>query len=339
MIRAIHIFGIILMLMGCSTAKISIEVYQPAKAPVDSTITTIGLINRADFNQVVLPSRVAHPEHLRGKYLEITENVLLALRIDFNEGERFSVWEIKRGAMPSSGKINGSPAPPESLTRVCQVYRLQGVVALEGVDYYSNADYSITESPVVDRNQGPMSIPTFNGSQRFEAEFFWRMYDCEGHVLGEPITTRGVYAIQAQSEHPEGVTSSLISVEKGLIEAGYEASKNYAAQISPYWKEVERTFYLYGNSDLYYAGNLALGGDWDEATDIWYSLTESPSKALARKASYNMILASEVAGEFDLAKAWAEKCITQFEMKQAKAYLKLLNLREKEIKELQRQLD
>ena len=52
--------------------------------------------------------------------------------------------------------------------------------------------------------------------------------------------------------------------------------------------------------------------DWIAATSLWYHLADSQDKKLAEKASYNLIIASEVSNDLDLALEWAKLCRDQY---------------------------
>lgn len=335
-ITALSIVSLSLLLASCATSVIPIEVMKPAKTAIDTSIVSIGVANRVNTQNVVVPAYYNGEEI--GNYqsaVELaSEEAVKHLAKDLNEIGRFKAVAMKYKALPLNAK---SIAVPTNLEAVCRAYRVQAVVALETFKAEVDVDSYTSYSAPVDVNQGTVRVPVFHNNQSVDLEVYWRLYTCEGaRVLNEKsVASSSYYA--TEDENPYDAMAELPDGKMSLSQVAIRNAGFYMMEISPYWSTVKRTMYLYGNDDLYRAGKNAYNGDWDWATDIWFELTKHPLKSVAKKATYNMALASEVAGDYELAFSWLEKSITDYKDKRAMEYKAVLEKRMKEIELLNSQ--
>ena len=80
--------------------------------------------------------------------------------------------------------------------------------------------------------------------------------------------------------------------------------QSFCSKIIPTWIPVDRVYYTSGNSDMLQAEKFALNSDWLKAAKIWNTQTKSKKSMIAAKASFNMALACEMEGKFDVAIDW-----------------------------------
>jgi hypothetical protein len=116
------------------------------------------------------------------------------------------------------------------------------------------------------------------------------------------------------------------------------------SKIIPNWVPVERLYYHSNNQNMLLAEKYALNGDWLKAAEIWNVLTKNKNPKIAAKASYNMALACEMDGKYDIAIDWlirSHQCLKQndeLHKANCQRYITVLALRKKEIEKLEKQV-
>ncbi len=325
--------------VSCSTERITIEVMKPSYTQVDTSIVEIGLGTRVDFDKISVPTRInGNRANEFRKSVRLAGDVALeTLQQELQETGRYAPYLIKYGALPLSVQLPPDKATTVSIDKVCKAYRLEGLIVLESYEAHIDSDGYATYSSPVDRNYGTVQVPVFHSSRSVDLNMFWRFYSCEDNkpFFEQDISTD--YQYQTQSENPYESRSELPSSEVSLLSVSERGAKQLLPYISPFWVKETRSFYAYGTTQLVEAANLAREGYWSQATDIWFELTKDPRKSIAKKAVYNMILASEVAGDYELAKSWANTAIEEYKDNKAVNYLQLLNEREKELDQIDAQ--
>jgi tetratricopeptide (TPR) repeat protein len=79
-------------------------------------------------------------------------------------------------------------------------------------------------------------------------------------------------------------------------------------------------------------------GDWEQAIEIWKPITENLDYKIARKAYFNLAVASEIKGSLQTAIEYAKKA-EQMGEKRATSYIYTLKRRVKDAERLKEQLD
>ncbi len=75
----------------------------------------------------------------------------------------------------------------------------------------------------------------------------------------------------------------------------------------PSWIPVERKYYNSGNPRMIAAEKYALANDWLKAAEVWNKESKNANQKIAAKACYNLALACEMEGKYDLAIDWLIK--------------------------------
>jgi hypothetical protein len=66
---------------------------------------------------------------------------------------------------------------------------------------------------------------------------------------------------------------------------------------------------------------------WNEAGEIWEKETANPKPKVAGRACYNMGIINEINGNVDEALKWVQKSYTDYNIKQAREYSRILKNR------------
>ena len=92
------------------------------------------------------------------------------------------------------------------------------------------------------------------------------------------------------------------------------------------------------------AEKYAISQDWLKAGEIWNRQTKNKNEEIAAKACYNLALACEMEGKYDLAIDWltdSNNHLTKFNYQHSaycQQYMRVLSLRRYEIEKLEKQI-
>ena len=120
--------------------------------------------------------------------------------------------------------------------------------------------------------------------------------------------------------------------------------KSFCSKIIPTWIPVDRVYYTSSNSNMLQAEKLALNSDWLKAAKIWNTQTKSKKSMIAAKASFNMAIACEMEGKFDVAIDWLVRSSSMMKQNNkehqliCQDYIYALMQRKKEIVKLNQQI-
>lgn len=120
--------------------------------------------------------------------------------------------------------------------------------------------------------------------------------------------------------------------------------KSFGTKLIPSWKINDRYYYQSRNPEMAQAEKYFKNHDWLKAGEIWNKLSKNKNPEIAAKASYNLALACEMEGKFDLAIDWlsvSESVSTKNYLQHnanCQQYLKVLTLRKQEIEKLEKQI-
>lgn len=120
--------------------------------------------------------------------------------------------------------------------------------------------------------------------------------------------------------------------------------KSFGTKLIPSWKINDRYYYQSRNPEMAQAEKYLKNHDWLKAGEIWNKLSKNKNPEIAAKASYNLALACEMEGKYDLAMDWlsVSKSVSTKNYNQHNAYcqqyLKVLTLRKYEIEKLEKQI-
>ncbi|MCL2727874.1 MAG: DUF6340 family protein [Bacteroidales bacterium] len=101
-----------------------------------------------------------------------------------------------------------------------------------------------------------------------------------------------------------------------------------ARKTRPQWETQERALFFFPNKTWYKALDHAFMFEWEEAQNVWLSLTKkgkNPKKIAY--AAYDLAVALEMMGRIDLAKEWLELASKYQNIREVKHYLQMLEER------------
>ncbi len=120
--------------------------------------------------------------------------------------------------------------------------------------------------------------------------------------------------------------------------AAAEIGKLYAQTLQPYWKTVQRFFFVPNNKDMRKAAEYAENSQWENAMKIWEQYAAANNRQIAAQAVFNMALGCEIGGHYELALEWLQLAEKLYPVKEVKGYQAILQRRIAEDKILEKQL-
>ncbi len=136
---------------------------------------------------------------------------------------------------------------------------------------------------------------------------YWRIYDLNDRkiFLGQ------LYTDTLSWEGTDWVAVTPGNQLPGVFEvcayAGADAGEHFGSSIAPTWQKAIRVVFVHGSSmHMKKAYALAVKGKWLDAASIWQPLTYADNNKLASQAAFNMALANEMNGKYDVALEWLE---------------------------------
>lgn len=329
----------IAVLGSCATSKISIDNLKLPEAPLSEPVKNVALINRVDINSSKTKQFVQG--RVVAQYNSITDimvnETLSEMKSIFNTNQYFSAFDTSLRFIPKNANFDSSPLPVRYVTRMCQTLGTDAIIVIEGYDAEVDSDSDVLFSTPVERTYGTVRVPYFNGEQSVYMQMLFRAYICnesEGKIDTETKIGTQV-SVSATGSTPYEVNYKIADANNVLVQAARKLADDYSQQIAPRWKTEPRKIYSTGTEQMKQAFIYAKGGNWSGASDIWYLLATSNNTKLASRATYNLIVASEISGDMNLAIEWAELCVNKYKMKQVESYLNNLKQRKKEIEKIE----
>ena len=332
-----------IVLWSCSTSRISIDVLKMPATEFTKPVEKIVILNRvglqyANTKQYINGRVVAQYNGIT----DIMVNESIAqLELELNTNNFVWAFDTTLKYVPKNGRFDSGNTRQKLLSRsfvsrICNDVGVDpvGRVIINNAEIDSDSD--VQYSTPVDRTYGTVRVPYFTGDQSVLMQMLFRIYLCnndKGKILDETALATQV-SISASGSTPYDVNVNLADANNILIQASRNLGTDYSKQIVPSWGTEYRSIYGAGNEQLKEAYKLAKSGDWPAASDIWYLVATSNVEKLAKKASFNLILASEISGDYDLAEEWARRCINKYQMAEAEKYLEIIKSRKTEIGKL-----
>jgi hypothetical protein len=325
--------AVCLLLFGsCATTKLEIEVLHPPQSGLVKPPQPMALFNNIDseFALTEFYRNGTFIEQINAQNNYIQHYTLVGISKAFKEVNYYTPQIADSFKVNPLSRMKSGSLPKKALDAIFDKIEADLVLVLEGYDASIDANGQVTYSAPVDMSYGTVRVPYFDGSQTVSMTIFFRIYNRNGEVLSQSQVSDQLTSM-ASGESPQEVHFNMPDEASMLEQTALFVGSNIAKMVSLHWRDVQRTMYLYGNDELVEAGNLAIKGDWPQATDLWFELAGSDREKIAEKASYNMALASEMAGDLDLAITWAERCIENYDSRLAKSYLEVLKQRSKDL--------
>ena len=335
-------FLIIFTLSSCVTSTVVLDVQRPADITISQNIKNLVIVNRSRPSKENLVENIA-------------EGLISGEGIGYDrrgaeyciEGLSNMLLDSERYRLKNPGGIElkgtGTAAFPDPLDwneviSICGSYDGDALLVLETFD----SDSRIVAGDPITRTRKVKGVKIkelrYPAVLIMEIQAGWRIYDVQNKNIVDENRFTDMKEFEAYGSSHDDAIRRLPSKSRAIKESGFFAGQNYGFRISPIWVKVRRTYFSGKYDDLKLAKSYVKAGNWDLAIEIWKDLLNHPEEKIARRATYNMAIASEIKGGLDTAIEWANKARKLGE-KKAHNYINLLHIRKMNEEKLKKQLN
>ena len=187
------------------------------------------------------------------------------------------------------------------------------------------------------------SYPYWDGSMRsyygyltMNVYAFWRVYDLNNRKVVADYLHRDTLTWEKYDYYTVRVGDQLPGFFSSASYSGYSVGLEYARKIAPSWMDEQRIYYSRGSKEMRKAAEFAERNQWLDAAGQWQELMRKPKvrPELAAKAAFNMAVANEMAGNFDVTLEWLDKSAELFTLPEGTWYRRIIELRIKLLEKL-----
>lgn len=332
------LFAFILLAEACTTSK-TIRVMKPADIDVSKDVKKIVVVNRYKPK-----GKNAWMNVLEGLF---TGEMIMADRRGVDQAMNGVVDGLRDSdrytVIVSNEQLEGNgmgffPAPltQAQIASLCTKYGADAVLAVEAFD----SDVRIVteqKSRTEKQNGKDVNVIYFDANENVNLTIGWRLYAKGGGLIDQYQMYKTMYFNGQGKTAQEAIARTVFPVD-AVMRTGFEGGKVYGMRIAPAWVLTSREFYGSGSKGMRRAKQMAKRDDWANAAIEWKSLTKSDKKRVAMHATYNMAVAAEMMGDYNLALEWARKAADRMGSKKANNYIYVLKDRMADIDRLNNQL-
>ena len=185
-----------------------------------------------------------------------------------------------------------------------------------------------------------MSYPTeYYHLRQMSVNIHWSVFDLVEKKRLDQYNYKDTLFWESVEYSEAQLKRKIPSLEKCLREMSFFSALDYANRILPGWQQENRYYFQLGNKDFKQAAMLITQqSDWNSASQIWINYVDNYDRELASRACFNLALANELKGNFEIAIKWAEQSNKIKNKTKTRYYISMLKTREKNLKKLQEQL-
>ncbi len=138
---------------------------------------------------------------------------------------------------------------------------------------------------------------------------FWRVYNLNDNKRCSETLIRDTITWDKSDFTPLILGQQLPGLFSAAAYSGYFVAEKYAKRIVPVWVDEQRIYFSRGSSEMKVASQFVEKSKWLDAAAQWQKVIAKSKKSpkLAARAAYNMALANEMSGNFEIALEWLDK--------------------------------
>jgi hypothetical protein len=329
---------------SCSSMNsLTIPVTEPAPVQLPSDIKSVGILDRS------LPTEENRQMDEMDKYLSIegknldkdaAETTVVGLFDELKSFDRFIELKIiDNSDLKSPGMgVFSAPISWIKVDQICQENNIDAIFVLSFYDTDAKVDFG-ANSTNVEAVMG-IKIPMVETEITIDTQIKtgWRIYDPASEMILDEFIIYDKQISSGRGINPMKAAQAIIDRKEAVLQVSGNIGHNYALRILPYNTRVNREYFVKGTNNFEIAKRRAQTGDWEGAAQLWEKETSNSKGKIAGRAYYNMAISSEINGNLDAAVDWASKSYTDYKIKDALDYLKILKYRMTRVEQLQQQM-
>jgi hypothetical protein len=322
------------MLFSCSSMNsLTVPVTQPAPVFLPSTVRSVGIINRSQpSEQNKKLDQIDKILSVEGLSLdkEAALRAMVGLKDELSVSGMFDEVRILDDTTVNSIGMGVFPSALswQQITKLCVNNQVDVIFALSFYDTDTRVDYDVV--PVEIKGPLGVNIPAVEhrANSNTQVRTGWRIYDpVSQYVVDEFVITKFV-DMQGVGINPvNAVKAIIVGRKENIYQVSSQIGRNYAHRLFPSYTRVRREYYVKGSDNFEVAKRRAQTGDWDGAAELWNREINNKKAKIAGRAHYNMAISNEINGNFNEAVDWATKSYTDYNIKEALDYIRILKRR------------
>jgi len=319
------------MFHGCASiyTVVEFEVLEPANVSLPEDVQTLLVLNRAPFS--IHSFEESDREDMNEKQLFMVDSLVVnsllrgflqALQQSPNERFHHPLWKSARRR--DTALLNDLILTRREVDALCSETGTDAILSLESysmdldkdVHYYSNGVLRTEYYEVSSILQWNIYLP---GSPR-------------------PFDTYTMVDTLFFPQILDGVFVEFYSTARMIREAFTNSGMKYGRYLAPIWVPTARVLYKGKGDSLKLASKQTDLGDWEQAYDIWESLSKGSDSTQVAKALHNMAVYHELEDNLDSANLLVTRAVTYDTLEDVRAYKEDLDTRILNRKELYKQV-
>ncbi|WP_222585003.1 DUF6340 family protein [Algoriphagus marincola] len=331
LLKFIILLGILAFSAACSK-NVTMTRLVPASVTVSPEIQKIVIVDRTKpQNEMVSVIEGLITGELPFEVRNSIEATLSSLQQTLNTSPRYDIVRANQrltGGM--FGQVFPNPLDWYTVERLCDEYKADAVLALENF----NSDFVTTDreqlvKKTVGEGKNAQTVEVqgiyIEGVANVSAGF--RLYDPFQRSIVDQQRFQKTNTWSAEAETKTQALALLIAKADATRIVGELAGAGYASKIAPMYVDVNRGFFPKSKTHPAVAkgARYAEVDQWEKAIQIWESGISTADEKTGGMLLYNIAVGYEVLGSLDLAKEWAGRAYTEFDLKKARNYVRILD--------------
>ncbi|MDX9770920.1 MAG: DUF6340 family protein [Tenuifilaceae bacterium] len=165
---------------------------------------------------------------------------------------------------------------------------------------------------------------------------YWRVYDLYQQKVYSEHLYRDTLTWEETDYYRVRVGDQLPGFFSAATYCGFLAGQDYAKRIAPSWMDEQRVYFVKGPKPMKVAAEFAQNNQWLDAAAQWQVVLRNYENRsqVAAKAAFNMAVANEILGSFDVALEWLNQSESYYVLPEASWYRKIIEHRIKLLERL-----
>jgi len=230
--------------------------------------------------------------------------------------ENFDISIQRHQRIDSSRYIK--PLTWSAVNRIANKDSADLVISLEYIKIMELTDSYKTIENQVECYYGYLKVPLY---------CYWRVYDIHKKQILNGFLYRDTLMWDTTDWTPVTVGNQLPGFFNASAYAGNDCGEKYAQKIAPIWSDDKRKFFHTGSKEMEKAIEYVVKEQWMEAALEWQKVFALNNRKLSAKAAFNLALASEMLGKFDLSLEWLIKAKKFYPLSEIENYQRTVNER------------
>lgn len=173
------------------------------------------------------------------------------------------------------------------------------------------------------------SLNAYYGYISYSVYAYWRVYDPYTRKINAAYLYRDTLTWEKYDYTSVKVGYQLPGFFSAASYCGYAAGIDYAGMIAPSWMDEKRIYFAKGSKEMRKAAGFIEENKWLDAASQWQEVIKiyNSKPKLCAQAAFNLALANEISGNFDVAKEWLNKSEEFYSIPEIGWYNKILDYR------------